>query len=156
VTATPPAVGEPFPVEALEATGADLSGPVVVYFYPEDDLATEQPTTCSRQAMALNQRYGELLEAGVRLVGISTDDLDSHQRFAAQHGLRFPLASDPGGELLGRAGLLKDFGEFGVLADRVTYLIDGDGIVRNVWHVTDVEGHPDEVLAAARALGGRA
>lgn len=40
-----------------------------------------------------------------------------------------------------------------MLADRVTYLLDGDGVVRNVWHVSDVEGHPEEVLAAVRALG---
>lgn len=90
MTATPPAVGERFPAQVLEAAGADLGGPIVLYFYPKDDTPT-----CSRQAVTLNERYDDFLAAGVRLVGISADDTDSHQRFAAQYGLRFPLAPDP-------------------------------------------------------------
>lgn len=147
MTATSLSVGDRFPLEALRAAGIELAGPTVVYFYPKDDTPT-----CSMEAVALNRRYDDFLEAGVKVVGVSTDDQDSHRRFTAQHGLRYPLVGDPDGELVGRLGLLKDYGGHGTFADRVTYLLDGEGVVRKVWQVTDVEAHPDEVLAAVQAL----
>jgi peroxiredoxin Q/BCP len=150
VTATPPSVGDRFPVEALQGAGIEVAGPTVIYFYPQDDTPT-----CSREAIALNDHYDEFQSAGVEIVGVSTDDQASHHRFAAECGLRFPLVPDTDAELTGRLGLLRDYGRHGTLADRVTLLLDGDGIVRNVWQVSDVEAHPHEVLAAVRALPAR-
>ena len=50
--------------------------------------------------------------------------------------------------LTGELDLLKDYGEYGMFARRVTFLLDADGVVQKVWDVTDAGAHPDEVLAA--------
>ena len=66
----------------------------------------------------------------VALVGVSVDDEESHRCFAEDQGLQFPLVSDPDGELTEKLGLIKDYGEYGKLAGRVTLLLDRDAIVR--------------------------
>ncbi len=144
--------GERFPIEALEGvpTGpdGDLAGPTLVYFYPKD--GTE---TCTRQAVELQRRLPELTSAGLYVVGVSTDDAESHRCFADEQGLAFPLVSDEGQALAGKVGVLKDYGEPGVLAARVSFLLDRSGTIVKVFEVSDVVAHPGEVLAATRALG---
>jgi peroxiredoxin Q/BCP len=145
--------GDRFPLGALatvldhEHGGFELSGPAVVYFYPKD--GTE---TCTLQAAEFNRHAERFNEEGVLLVGVSTDTLDAHACFSSDHGLAFPLYSDEDGTLSRKVGVLKDYGEYGELAARVTFLLDKSGIVRQVFEVEDVVAHPDEVLAAARTL----
>jgi peroxiredoxin Q/BCP len=144
--------GERFPVESLAgALGSDhpaLKGPVVVYFYPKD--GTE---TCTRQAAEFDRYLDRFNQLGISVVGVSTDSAESHQSFASNEGLRFALVSDAAGALSREVGVVRDFGEDGELSGRVTFLLDEDGVVRQVWNVDDVVGHPDEVLAAALLLG---
>lgn len=153
MTASTVTVGKRFPGEKLEThTGeqldlASLSGPAVVYFYPQDNTAG-----CTKEARAFDRVYDEFTAAGVTVVGVSVDDSESHKCFADDHELRFPLVADTGGELTRRLGLLKDYGEYGELAARVTFLLDRGGVVRRIWEVKDPAAHPDEVLEAARTL----
>lgn len=144
--------GERFPVESLAgAIGSDhpaLKGPVVVYFYPKD--GTE---TCTREAAAFEGHLDRFHQLGISVVGVSTDTAESHQSFASNEGLRFALVSDAAGVLSREVGVMRDFAEYGELAGRVTFLLDEDGVVRQVWDVDDVVGHPDEILAAALVLG---
>lgn len=135
-------VGDRFPTERL---GRELTRPAVVYFYPADFTAG-----CTREAHAFNELYGEFDDAGVDLIGVSTDTGESHDRFADECGLRFPLVADPEGELTRGIGLMKDYGEHGPFAARVTLLLDADGTVKRMWDVTDVATHAGEVLAAVR------
>jgi peroxiredoxin Q/BCP len=149
-------VGDRFPVRELVASDGQrldleaLAGPAVVYFYPADN--TEG---CTIQAVEFNRALGDFKAAGVALVGVSVDDDESHRCFASDHGLEFPLVADPGGELTGKLGLIKDYGEYGKLAGRVTLLLDQDAIVRQTWSPEDQDfnDHPAQTLAAARALG---
>ncbi|HEV8686828.1 MAG TPA: peroxiredoxin [Gaiellaceae bacterium] len=147
------AVGTTFPGEVLEThTGGrvdltSLGGPAVVYFYPADNTPG-----CTKEALAFDRAYDEFTAAGVTVVGVSVDDTDSHKCFADDHELHFPLVADTGGELTRRLGLLKDYGQYGELAARVTFLLDQAGVIRRIWEVTDPAAHPEEVLAAARAL----
>jgi thioredoxin-dependent peroxiredoxin len=136
--------GDTFPVEALPAP---LDGPTVVYFYPAD-----LTPGCTREAAGFNRLYGDFREAGVEVVGISTDTAESHERFRNECGLRFPLVADEGGALTTSLGLMNEYGEYGTLAARVTVLLDAAGVIRRVWHVDDVEAHPSEVLSAAHEL----
>lgn len=69
---------------------------------------------------------------GISVVGVSTDTAESHQRFASNEGLRFALVSDEAGALSREIGVVRDFGEYGELAGSVTFLLDGDGVVRQV------------------------
>jgi thioredoxin-dependent peroxiredoxin len=148
-------VGDRWPVATLESHDGGridftaLGGPVVVYFYPKDGTPT-----CTREAIEFNRAYGRYREAGVGLVGVSVDSASDHECFVADEGLQFPLVSDTGGEIAKRLGVLADYGQYGELAARVTFLVDRDGIVRRVWRLEDgdVAAHPDRALDAAREL----
>jgi peroxiredoxin Q/BCP len=148
-------VGQRFPVSELVASDGQrldleaLSGPAVVYFYPADGT-----DTCTLQAVEFNRALDDYKAANVALVGVSVDDEESHRCFAEDEGLRFPLVSDVGGELAGKLGVIKDYGEYGMLAGRVTFLLDRDAIVRASWapEEQDLEDHPGQALDAARAL----
>jgi len=149
-------VGDKFPVGELVASDGQrldlesLTGPAVVYFYPADST-----DGCTLQAVEFNRALDDYTAANVALVGVSVDDDESHRCFAADEGLRFPLVADPEGELTGKLGLIKDYGEYGKLAGRVTLLLDRDAIVRGTWspQEQDFHDHPGQVLEAARALG---
>ncbi len=138
--------GDRFPVERLAARP---QGPAVVYFYPADFT-----NGCTIEARAFNDRYERFRAAGVEVIGVSVDPADRHDEFSAECGLAFPLVSDEGGALSGDLGVLKDYGEYGLLARRVTFLLDADGTVRQAWVVEDPGAHPDEVLAVLPAQDG--
>lgn len=146
-------IGSRFPAAVLQTHTGErldlgaLGVSAVVYFYPADNTPG-----CTSEAQEFNRRYDQFADAGVTVIGISVDDVESHRCFAEDHGLRFPLIADPRGELTKRLGVLKDYGEYGRLAARVTFLLDSAGVVRRIWDVSDPATHPEEVLAAARAL----
>jgi peroxiredoxin Q/BCP len=132
-------VGDRFPVEELGL--AKVDGPLVVYFYPR--AGTEG---CTVEATEFNRNYDRLDQAGVGLVGVSTDPEEANRTFARECRLRFPLVSDSGGELTRRLGLMKTYGEYGDMAARVTLLLDEQGIVQKVWQVEDIPSHVQEVI----------
>ena len=153
MTDAPGSIGSTFPAERLQTTdgamldlGA-LDGPAVIYFYPAD--GTE---TCTLQAVEFNRLAPRFADAGVTLVGVSSNDDESHRCFTSDHDLTFPLVADPERQLIGDLGIVKDFGEYGMLSDRVTFLIDRDRTIRQVWHPEDLTGHASETLAAASEL----
>jgi cysteine desulfurase family protein (TIGR01976 family) len=143
--------GDMFPVELLpselKSDDGTLQRPVVVYFYPKD--GTE---TCTRQAIEFGQQALQFDQAGLALVGVSVDSPDSHHEFAAEHDLSFTLLSDQDKRLTAAAGVLRDFGEYGMLAGRVTFLLDRSGRVSQVWEVEDVAANVSEALAAGTGL----
>jgi peroxiredoxin Q/BCP len=148
-------VGDKFPISELVASDGQrldlesLGGPAVVYFYPADGTST-----CTLQALEFDRAFDDYEAANVALVGVSVDDDESHRCFAEDQSLRFPLVADVGGELTGKLGLSKDYGEYGTLARRVTILLDRDAIVRATWYPEeqDLKDHPGQALDAARAL----
>ena len=111
-----------------DAEGTDVSlealiaeGPLVLYFYPADFTPG-----CTKEACAIRDMHGDLLASGLRIVGVSPQDGDSHRRFAEQHELPFPLLSDEGKRVI------KDYdldGPLGFGVRRGTYLIDTDGVI---------------------------
>jgi peroxiredoxin Q/BCP len=131
--------GDHFPVEKLSVMP---DGPAVVYFYPAD-----LTPGCTMEAKAFNDNYDRFREAGYEVIGVSVDSDERHEEFRRECNLRFPLVSDEGAELTGSLGLLKQYGDHGTFAQRVTYLLDGEGTIRKIWDVTDAGAHPDEVLA---------
>jgi peroxiredoxin Q/BCP len=125
---------------------ADFKGKdVVVYFYPKDDTPG-----CTAEACAFRDSYADLKALGAEVWGVSGDDANSHRRFAARHQLPFPLLVDRGN------GLRQAFGVpavLGLLPGRVTFVIDGDGVVRHVFNnLLDGAAHRQEALAALRRL----
>ena len=103
----------------------DLRGQsVVLFFYPKDDTPG-----CTMEACDFRDNLAQFQTLGATVLGISGDDLQSHQRFAAKHNLTFPLLADVGN------GVRKQFGVPSVmfLPGRVTYVIDPEGVVRLVF-----------------------
>jgi cysteine desulfurase family protein (TIGR01976 family) len=136
--------GDMFPVELLP-DGFPL--PAVVYFYPKNGTPT-----CTSQAIEFSRQAARFARAGLGLLGVSVDSAASHDEFSCQHDLKFTLLSDEDKRLARAAGVLRDYGEHGELADRVTFLIDCSGLVSHVWQVDDVTANVAEALAAGTAL----
>jgi len=125
----------------------DLLGerPVVLFFYPRDDTLG-----CTRQACAFRDRYEEFAKLDAWVVGISSDPVSSHERFAQKHGLPFTLLSDEGGRVRELHGIPRTFGLF---PGRVTYVDDAEGVVRHVFFSQlGVTRHVEEVLGALRGI----
>ena len=95
----------------------------IFFFYPADFTPG-----CTREACSFRDLHQELLKARLRVVGVSPQDVDSHQRFAQQHGLNFTLLADPGKEAVKAYDLDGPLG-FGVR--RGTYLIGRDGRIKD-------------------------
>lgn len=95
------------------------SGPVVLYFYPADFTPA-----CTAQACMVRDLQGDLIAAGLRVVGISPQSPESHRRFAEKHGLAFPLLSDEDKTAVKAFGVN---GPFGVSVRRMSFLIETDG-----------------------------
>ncbi len=152
-----PAPGDPAPdfsgptADGRTVSLADYRGRwLLLYFYPKDDTPG-----CTKQACNLRDGLGELEEAGVAVVGVSPDDAASHERFAAKHGLPFPLVTDPEREILTAYGVWGEKSFYGkrlVGVKRTSFLIDPEGIVRHVFRRPKTAAHAEEVLARLEAL----
>ncbi|HLT39630.1 MAG TPA: peroxiredoxin [Enhygromyxa sp.] len=117
---------------------------VVLYFYPKDETPG-----CTAEACSFRDAYEDFTDAGAVVIGVSSDSLDKHRAFAAKHGLPFTLASDADGALRRTYGVNKSMG---VLPGRVTYVIDPEGVVREVFSSQmRVKQHVATALAAIKA-----
>jgi peroxiredoxin Q/BCP len=83
------------------------------------------------------------------VVGVSTDKCGTLAKFRDKHDFQFVLLSDSEKEVATAFGTLKDHGKS---AERVTYLIDPEGVVQAVWPKVKVDGHAEKVLARLREL----
>lgn len=110
--------GKPHTLRSLLA-----GGPLILYFYPADFTPG-----CTKEACSFRDLHADLLRAKLRIVGVSPQDEDSHQRFAAEHQLNFPLLSDPDKRVIKAYDVDGPLG-FGVR--RGTYLIGKDGVIRD-------------------------
>ena len=118
---------------------------IVLYFYPKDDTSG-----CTTEACSFCDSYEVFKDAGAEVIGVSSDSTESHQRFAAKNRLPFILLSDAGGALRKRYGVPTTFG---LLPGRVTYIIDKQGIVRNIFSSQFTpEKHITEALKTLQAL----
>jgi len=118
---------------------------VVLYFYPKDETAG-----CTAQACSLRDSHEDFTDAGAVVIGVSSDSVESHQKFAAHHRLPFTLVSDTGGEVRKRYGIQSVLGLF---PGRVTYVIDGDGVIRHMFDsLSRIGGHVKGALAVVRDL----
>ncbi|MBE3561180.1 MAG: thioredoxin-dependent thiol peroxidase [Ktedonobacteraceae bacterium] len=148
---TLPAVGGSDVVKEGAVHLADLKGhPVVLYFYPKDDTPG-----CTKEACSFRDVYHELQQRGIVVLGVSTDDVESHRRFAEKYGLPFTLLSDTEASvsrLYGVYGEKNMYGKKYLGVTRSTFLLDQAGVVRKVWPRVKPEDHASEVLQAAETL----
>jgi thioredoxin-dependent peroxiredoxin len=130
---------------------AQLRGkPVVLYFYPKDDTSG-----CTAEACGFRDSVPDYGKTGAVVIGVSRDSVASHDKFKKKHGLPFILASDEGGKVTEDYGVWVEKSMYGrkyMGIERATFLIDKDGMVRQVWHKVKVPGHVADVLKAVQAL----
>jgi thioredoxin-dependent peroxiredoxin len=150
-------VGDPAPDFTLPSqTGEQVRlsevwgrGPVVLYFYPKDETPG-----CTTEACTFRDSYEAFKEAGAEVVGVSSDSVTSHESFASKHRLPFILLADEGGRVRKQYGVKPTLG---ILPGRVTYVIDGQGVVRHVFSAqTGVQRHVHEALDALSEFAARA
>lgn len=152
-------IGAPAPGFELPAAGGgvmrleDLKGKtVILYFYPKDDTSG-----CTREAIDFNRLRPEFTKADAEIIGVSPDSVASHDKFRRKHGLDLALVSDESKAMLESYGVWTQKSMYGrkyMGVERTTVLIDPQGRVARVWDKVKVDGHADEVLAAAKALRG--
>jgi thioredoxin-dependent peroxiredoxin len=124
--------------------------PTVVYFYPKDDTSG-----CTNEAKDYSRLAAEFRKAGVGVVGISPDSVDSHRKFRAKHGLNIALAADADKHVAKAYGVWVEKSMYGrtyMGVERATFLIDAEGRIARSWRKVKVAGHADDVLAAAKAM----
>ena len=151
------APGDPAPDFALPRDGGgtvalkDFRGQkLVLYFYPKADTPG-----CTREAQAFSALQGKFANAGAALLGASADPVKAQDKFKQKYGLKIPLASDEGKKMLSAYGVWVEKSMYGrkyMGVDRVTFLIGPDGRIASIWRKVKVDGHAEEVLAAAKAL----
>src|SRR5215831_11969511 len=123
---------------------------IVLYFYPKDDTPG-----CTAEACSFRDANHEMQKRGVVVLGISADDIASHQKFAEKYGLPFPLLADTDTTVSQVYGVWKEknyYGKTYIGVNRETFLIDKDGIVRKVWPKVNAVEHAQEVLTTLDAL----
>ena len=125
-------------------------GKVVLYFYPKDDTPG-----CTIEAIDFTARRDAFAAAGTTVIGLSKDSAESHDKFCRKHGLGIVLASDEAGRTCEDYGVWVEksmYGKTYMGIERTTFLIDAEGRIARAWRKVKVDGHADEVLAAAQAL----
>ena len=142
---------------SLPATGdktlslKDLKGSnVVLYFYPKDSTPG-----CTLEGQDFRDQHAAFRKANTVILGVSRDSLKSHENFRSKHEFPFDLLSDNDEKLCRQFDVIREKNMYGrkVLGiERSTFLIDGEGILRQEWRKVRVKGHVDEVLTAAQSL----
>lgn len=150
-------VGQPAPPFTLldhdgnEVSLDDLSGtPTLLYFYPKDETPG-----CTQQACDIRDRWSEFTDAGIRVIGISPDDVESHASFRDNHDLPHTLLADPAHEMMERYGAWGEknmYGKTTVGVIRSSVLLDADNVVVKHWKRVGAKQHAEQVLAAADDL----
>ena len=152
-------IGDAIPdFEALATSNAnfklsDYKGKsnLVIYFYPKDNTSG-----CTTEGLDFSELIKEFKNHDTEIFGVSKDSIKSHEGFKAKQEFPFELISDESGEvceLFGVWQLKKNYGKEYMGIVRSTFLIDKDGVLRQMWDKVRVKGHADEVLEAVKTLG---
>ncbi len=123
--------------QAGETVEVSFEEPTVLYFYPRDNTPG-----CTTEANQFNEELETYRDAGVRVIGVSTDDVSSHASFAEDHEIAFDLLADSEGEIADQFDVAVDGGR----ADRVTFVIVDDEI-KLVYTSVRPDGHARSVLS---------
>ena len=117
---------------------------LVIYFYPKDDTPG-----CTKEACYFRDQYEIFNEADAMIIGISSQSVISHKKFAEKYHLSFTLLSDENNLVRKMFGAFT----FGVIPGRVTYVVDKKGIVKYVFSSqTEVTMHVDEALKILKKM----
>lgn len=120
---------------------------IVLFFYPEDDTPT-----CTVQACNLRDNYGLLTKNGFKVIGISPDDVKSHQKFKEKFSLPFTLIADPDHKIIDKYGVWgqkKLYGREYMGLHRTTFIINEKGIISKIFLRPRNKAHAEEIVKSA-------
>ncbi len=117
---------------------------IILYFYPKDNTPG-----CTAEACNLRDNFDDLLEHGYKIIGVSADDIESHEKFARKYRLPFPLIADTEKTIIdsyGVWGKKKFMGREYMGINRTTFIISGDGIIEKILTKVKTKDHSDQIL----------
>jgi peroxiredoxin Q/BCP len=124
--------------------------PVLVYFYPKDDTSG-----CTVEAKDFSRLAAEFRKAGIEIIGVSPDSVESHHKFRNKHDLTIRLAADTDKVAAMAYGVWAQKSMYGrtyMGVERATFLIDKAGRLARSWRKVKVPDHAQAVLAVARTI----
>lgn len=128
----------------------DLKGrQIVLYFYPKDDTPG-----CTKEACAFRDDYSKITRTKASVLGVSMDNLASHQKFKKKYELPFPLLCDEDGAMSKAYGVYKQKNMYGRTywgIERTTFIIGPNGKIKTIFPRVKVDGHNTEVLEALKS-----
>ncbi len=117
---------------------------VVLYFYPKDFTSG-----CTAEACSFRDSYKPIRDKGAAVIGVSVDSVESHSKFSEKYVLPFSILSDRSKDVVKAYGVL---GIGGIVAKRVTFIINKEGKITHIFPKVDVKKHSEEVLKALEEL----
>ena len=128
-----------------EVSLADFKGKtVILYFYPKDDTPG-----CTAEACDFRDNYQSLIAKGYEVIGVSTDDSKSHKKFETKYSLPFPLIADEDKSINEAYGVWAEKNMYGkkyMGTARTTFIINADGIIKQVIEKVDTKNASQQVL----------
>lgn len=122
----------------------------IIYFYPKDDTPG-----CTKEAIEFSDYFGKLKKLGVKIIGVSKDSIEKHNKFKNKYNIKFDLASDDG-TLCNLFNVWVEKSMYGkkyMGIERSTFVIDKDLRIIGVWRNVKVKGHVEEVYNFIENLG---
>lgn len=117
---------------------------VVLYFYPKDDTPG-----CTAEACSFRDHESEITKAHAVVLGVSTDPIESHEKFRDKHNLNFPLLSDQTADVAKMYGVWREKNFYGKKSwgvARTTFWIGPDGRIKKIYKKVDTKQHAEDVL----------
>lgn len=128
---------------------SDLSGKdIILYFYPKDDTPG-----CTAEACSYRDNYQSLLKEGFEVLGVSTDDEKSHQKFITKYSLPFSLIADTDKKIVEAYGVWVEKNMYGkkyMGIARKTFIIDKNGLIRKIIDKVDTKDSSGQILDALK------
>ena len=121
-----------------------LGKKLVIYFYPKDDTPG-----CTAEACNLRDNYHQLQKAGYTILGISSDDEKSHQKFIKKFNLPFPLIADTDKSIHEKFGTWVEKNMYGrkyMGTARTTFIVNEKGIIEEIIEKVDTKDHTSQIL----------
>ena len=143
-----------FELPATSGTNFKLSNHqgniLVIYFYPKDNTPG-----CTTQGMQFRDNYAEFHAVNAEIVGVSRDNLKSHENFKAKFTFPFELLADTEELACGIFGVMKMKNMYGKQVrgvERSTFIIDKNGVLIQEWRGVKVDVHAEAVLSFIQSL----
>lgn len=129
----------------FESTSVVGIKPVVFYFYPKDNTPG-----CTAQACSFRDQYEDFKDLGAEVIGISSDSIASHKKFAKQYKLPFILLSDNDKKIRNLFGVKPSL--LGLIPGRVTYVVDKEGVIQMIFDSVMATSHISKALEKVKKI----